>query len=127
MNWFDQWFYRKVKYCWENKDEFEKSKGSSMKWLGRWLVKIAQKASEDEREQRIYGTVATPKLARGSDVDGEEGLNITVRNANGGKIVSFRHYDHKTDRTNYKLYVIPDDHDFEKELGKLITLESMRF
>ena len=127
MNWFDQWFYRKVKYCWENKDEFEKSKGSSMKWLGRWLLKIAQKASDEEREGRIYGTVATPKVARGSDVDGEEGLNITVRNAMGGKIVSFRHYDHKTDRTNYKLYVIPDDHDFEKELGKLITLESMRF
>lgn len=127
MNWFDQWFYRKVKYCWENKDEFEKSKGSSMKWLGRWLVKIAQKASEEEREGRIYGTAATTKLARGSDVDGEEGLNITVRTANGGKIVSFRHYDHKTDRNTYKLYVIPDDHDFEKELGKLITLESMRF
>lgn len=99
-----------------------------MKWFGRWLLKIAQKASEEEREAKIYGTVSpTTKVARGSDIDGEEGLNITVRSANGGKIVSFRHYDHKTDRNNYKLYVIPDDHDFEKELGKLITLESMRY
>lgn len=99
-----------------------------MKWFGRWLLKIAQKASEEEREAKIYGgAIATSKVARGSDIDGEEGLNITVRNAMGGKIISFRHYDNKTDRNTYKLYVIPDDHDFEKELGKLITLESMRF
>lgn len=98
-----------------------------MKWFGRWLLKIAQKASEEDREAKMYGAVPISKAARGSDIDGEEGLNITVRNALGGKIISFRHYDHKTDRNNYKLYVIPDDHDFEKELGKLITLESMRY
>jgi hypothetical protein len=102
-----------------------------MKWLGRWLVKIAQTAQEDERENRIYSTSInsskmSTKLARSSDVDGEDGLNIIVRKAMGGKIVTFRTYDHKQDRNNYKIYVIPDEHEFEKELGKLITLESMR-
>jgi len=98
-----------------------------MKWLGRWLIKIAQQASEEEREARIYGgSIATTKMARGSDIEGDDGLNIVVRKAMGGKIVTFRTYDHKMDRNNHKLYVIPDDHDFEKELGKLITLESMR-
>ena len=58
--------------------------------------------------------------------DWHENLNITITNANGGKIVSFRRYDHKTDRHDNKIYVIPDDHDFNAELGKLITLESMR-
>jgi hypothetical protein len=95
-----------------------------MKWLGRWLFKLAQKASQEERDERIYAT--SPKLARASDIETDEGLNIIVRKAHGGKIVTFRTYDHKTDRNNHKLYVIPDDHDFEKELGKLITLESMR-
>jgi hypothetical protein len=95
-----------------------------MKWFGRWLVKLAQDAQQDERDQRVYAT--SPKLARGSDIEADEGLNIIVRKAMGGKIVTFRTYDHKTDRNNHKIYVIPDDHDFEKELGKLITLESMR-
>jgi len=96
-----------------------------MKWLGRWLFKLASEASQDERNERIYAT--SPKLARSADVDiDDHGLNITVRKAMGGKIVTFRTYDNKTDRNNYKLYVIPDDHNFEKELGKLITLESMR-
>jgi len=94
-----------------------------MKWFGRWLLKIAQQANQDER----YATVSPGiKVSRGSDVDGDDGLNIIVRRAMGGKIVTFRTYDHKTDRNNHKIYVIPDDHDFEKELGKLITLESMR-
>jgi len=102
-----------------------------MKWLGRWLVKLAQNAQQEERNERIFGTAITSgsKVSMRhshSDVDGDDGLNIVVRKAMGGKIVTFRTYDTKQDRNNYKLYVIPDEHDFEKELGKLITLESMR-
>jgi hypothetical protein len=67
------------------------------------------------------------RLIRGSDdIDSEQGLNITVRNALGGKIVTFRTYDHKTDRHSHRLYVVPDELDFERELGKMITMESMR-
>ena len=67
------------------------------------------------------------RLIRGSDdIDSEQGLNITVRNALGGKIITFRTYDHKTDRHSHKLYVIPDDMDFDTELCKMITMESMR-
>jgi len=49
-----------------------------------------------------------------------------VRRAIGGRIVTFRHYDAKTDRHNHRLYVVPEELDFERELGKMITLESMR-
>jgi hypothetical protein len=49
-----------------------------------------------------------------------------VRKAIGGKIITFRHYDAKTDRSSNKLYIVPDELDFERELGKMITLESMR-
>jgi hypothetical protein len=98
-----------------------------MKWLGRWLFKIASEASQDERNDRIYGTVApSTKTAIGRDIESDDGLNITVRRATGGKIVTFRHYDNKQDRHFHKLYVIPDELDFERELGKMITLESMR-
>ena len=98
-----------------------------MKWFVRWVVKVAQRIESEDRESRMYSTaLATPKLSRGNDIDSDEGLSITVRNALGGKIVSFRHYDHKADRHYTKLYVVPDDLDFERELGKMITLESMR-
>ena len=72
-------------------------------------------------------TTKASRLVRASeDIESEQGLNITVRNALGGKIITFRHYDHKTDRHSYKLYVIPDDMDFDTELCKMITMESMR-
>jgi len=60
------------------------------------------------------------------DVESDEGINITVRTAIGGRIVSFRHYDRQRDRTLWKTYIIPEDQDFEQSLGKIITLESLR-
>jgi hypothetical protein len=104
-----------------------KTKENSMKWFWSWVARKMQRVEEEKyaTESKMIGT-ARATLSRGSDIDSDDGLNITVRSALGGKIVSFRHYDHKNDRSYTKLYVIPDDMDFEKELGKMITLESMR-
>ena len=98
-----------------------------MKWFGRWLFRVIKNSQRDEDDENPRGlTLSTAKVSRSSDVDSDEGLNITVRKAIGGKIVTFRHYDSKTDRNMWKNYVIPEDHDYECELGKMITLESMR-
>jgi hypothetical protein len=65
-------------------------------------------------------------IAVDDDIESDDGINITVCNAIGGRIVTFKHYDRKIDRVSHKIYVVPDDMDFERELGKMITLESMR-
>lgn len=96
-----------------------------MKWLKRklrnWL------SEHDDEPEEVYATTKpSNRLIARSDIDSEEGLSITVRAAIGGKIVTFRHYDRKTDRSNHRLYIVPEDRDFERELGKMITLESMR-
>jgi hypothetical protein len=71
---------------------------------------------------------STRGIVRGSDVsiDSHSGLNITVMAAIGGKVITFRHYDRRKDDNQYRHYVIPDDLDFERELGKMITMESIR-
>ena len=96
-----------------------------MKWLKRLIWQWNQEGREiveynDSKPMRSKLTI------RGNDIDSDEGLNITVRKAIGGKIVTFRHYDIKLDHSSYKLYVVSDDVDFDKELGKMITMESMR-
>lgn len=96
-----------------------------MKWFKRWLARAVVEGHEIGEDTTARVTKAS-RLVSARDIDSDEGLNIMVRKAMGGKIVTFRTYDPKTDRNNHKIYVIPDDHDFEKELGKLITLESMR-
>ena len=100
-----------------------------MKWLKRLIWQWNQEGRQlAECDSPMPSTLRGRLVSsRGSeDIDADDGLNITVRKAVGGKIISFRHYDHKQDRTNYKLYVVSDDVDFDKELGKMITLESMR-
>lgn len=97
-----------------------------MRWFKRWLAKIVVEGHEDDRVDRVYGNVTASKLSVGRDVESDEGLNITVRKAIGGRIVTFRHYDNKTDRHHHRLYVVPEELDFERELSKMITLESMR-
>ena len=97
-----------------------------MKWLKRWLARAVVEGHEDaDRADRVYGN-AVSKMTVGRDVESDDGLSITVRKAIGGRIVTFRHYDNKTDRHHHRLYVIPEELDFERELGKMITLESMR-
>lgn len=54
-----------------------------------------------------------------------EGLNITIHNANGGYVASFRRYDRKTDRHSNQLYVITSDQKFEEALAQCIAMECL--
>jgi hypothetical protein len=96
-----------------------------MKWFWRYVWnRMKQIGNEPEEAPSMLSSSTLRVTAR--EQDWHENLNIMVTTANGGKIVTFRRYDHKTDRNDNRIYVIPDDHDFNAELGKLITLESMR-
>ena len=98
-----------------------------MKWFKRWLAQMVSDGQNDS-ESFPTSTRGLNKLISRGDDDHllNDGLNITVRSAMGGRIVAFRHYDQKIDRHNTRLYVVPEDMDFERELGKMITIESMR-
>ena len=111
---------------------FGKQKGRRMiRWIWSRFMKWGWDFNHNLREEDIpmpssRGSNKLARLRASDDIESEQGLNITVRNAMGGKIVTFRQYDHKTDRHTHRLYVIHDELDFERELGKMITLESMR-
>ena len=98
-----------------------------MKWFDKWFLKKCKQAWENSRDQpEEISALKVGRTISAADIETDEGLNITVRAAIGGRIVSFRHYDRQKDRNYWKTYVIPEDLDFERELGKMITLESMR-
>ena len=98
-----------------------------IRWIWSRIMKWGWDFNHNLRETELSSRgLAKAQLRASDDIDSEQGLNITVRNAMGGKIVTFRQYDHKTDRHTHRLYVIHDELDFERELGKMITLESMR-
>jgi hypothetical protein len=107
---------------------FEKSKGRCMKFFWRYVWRKLNDIGNEPKVEapRGLGIKGANYATTASDGDWSDGLNIRVHTAMGGKIVSFNRYDRKSDRDNRTVYVIPDDHDFERELGKLITLESMK-
>ena len=100
-----------------------------MKFIWRYLFRKMRDVGNEPEENMAITMSRGAKLSTASmspDSDWGDGLNIQVHTAHGGKIITFRKYDRKSDRNNNQVYLIPDDRDFERELGKLITLESMR-
>ncbi len=95
------------------------------KWLGK---KIEQSTYENhkivaERDYAMGATLASP--SRKYDIDSNS-LNFKIFKASGGTVLETTSYDRKTDRHSNSLYVITDDKDLGKEIGKIITLESLR-
>ena len=104
-----------------------------MKWFKRMITRWVREdwetvsAEHNRKEANLSIQTARGLVRSNSDsIDGHTGLNITVMAAIGGKIITFRHYDRRKDDNQFRHYVIPDDLDFERELGKMITMESLR-
>lgn len=76
----------------------------------------------------------TPKLSREGNqlVSCEESpggdpiLNFKVYSAVGGKVVEFRHYDRKSDRSHSQTYIITNDQDFGERISKIATMEILK-
>ena len=105
-----------------------------MKWVKRMITRwvredwhnAGQELDRKESNAVIQSTRGLGIRSNSDNIDGHAGLNITVMNAIGGKIVTFRQYDRRKDDTQFRHYVISDELNFERELGKMITLESIR-
>lgn len=55
-----------------------------------------------------------------------DGMRFQLYKAAGGYVIETATYDHVKDRRHTKMYVITDDKDIGQELGKIITMESLR-
>ena len=100
MKFFDRWLYRKLRDMWDNKHKYN------------------QYLKEDSMQTQL--------MAIESDLSWGDGLRININKMIGGYVVSFRCYDRVRDQSDDRHYIITDEQDFEKELGKMITMESMK-
>jgi len=94
-----------------------------MSWLGNWLLKVTENARENRNEVKGCEEAV---VRDGGGGDFGRPLNITVYNAHGGKIVTFRSYDRSNDRSNEATYIIHPDEEFSESLGKLIAIEEIK-
>ena len=82
--------------------------------LGNWLLKN----NEDEPQWA--------NQAVESDSLNSNGMRFQLYKASGGYVIETRLYDERNDRNINKLHVITEDKDLGEELGKIITMESLR-
>lgn len=73
----------------------------------------------DSTDQDILVKEESPSL-------NSDGMRFEVYKASGGFVIETRYYDRKSDMNHNKMYVITEDKDLGNELGKIITMESMR-
>lgn len=98
MKWFDKWFLAKCRWAWDQPRPLKKHADLDI------LIKEAPEESTN------WG----------------DGLHIMVKKVIGGFVVTFRTHDRLRDRMESRHYIITEEQDFDRELGKLITMESMR-
>lgn len=101
-----------------------------MKWFDKWFAKKCVEAWDSRHDSEGLGPAKNASrlhtIAGSRTFDSDGGLSIQLYKAIGGRIVVFNSYNEKTDRNSRTTYIITDEQDFERELSKIITLESMR-
>lgn len=93
-----------------------------MKWFDKWFAKKCKQAWNDSKENLIE---VSPAHVTNTRIDNERTMTLNVTKANGGWVIENRQYDKRTDRNNNSVHIITDDKDLGKEIGKIITFESL--
>ena len=106
-----------------------------MSFIGQWLLKTVRQAVEDNKKKSYSEPsevnfsnirLSTGPAVQSSSLDSDKGINFKVYKATGGTIIETTFYDRSRDRVQNSLHVITDDKDIGKELGKIITMESLK-
>jgi hypothetical protein len=107
MTWFNQWFHKKVKDVWENKDQYE----------------------EDRYNKSRGMKMHVPQQTIGSDrhaPEGQDRINFELSSAVGGHILNVRRYDDRVERHDNQTYVIASGEDIGARVSKIINLELIK-
>lgn len=92
-----------------------------MKWLKRKLRDWVREANDYDGCEKV--------AISARDIDSPESepvLTFRIYGANNGKILEFRSYDRKTDRSNSSTYIIEKDKDIGEYVSKCLSLEMLK-
>ena len=110
--------------------------GSKSSVTHRYPVNMKSKKIKLSIKQRIrnwlhtedvadIGSIPIATIEPANRID-SEGMRFQLWKASGGYVIETRSYDRRTDRSDNKMYVITEDKDLGAEIGKIITMETLR-
>ena len=102
-----------------------------MKWFKKkfkqWSIE-AWNTRYEENQVIDNSKIRSGSISTGMNngLNSEATLQFTIYNAIGGKVVEFRRYDNRTDRSDFSVYVIGKEEDFGEKISKIATLETLK-
>jgi hypothetical protein len=97
--------------------------------LNWFKKKVINWVKEDWNKVRSENDIAVPStigtISKGRRLE-QNGMNFTIYSANGGYVMEYSTYDHKTDRRDTALHIIPTDQDLGQGIAHVITFEMLR-
>ena len=98
-----------------------------MNWLKLKLRNWANSAQDVYANEAIpMATAKSIGIGRSHSLDSDKGIRFQVYKANGGMVVETSMYDRHKDRSHNSLHIITDDKDLGKEIGRIITMETLK-
>ncbi len=105
-----------------------------MKWFDKWIMKKAENIMRKERDidsGHVTYNLASAKQHGIRPVEVSDSLDtravkFKMYKASGGTIIETAMYDDRKDRHNVSLYVVTNDKNLGEEIGKIITMESLK-
>lgn len=100
-------------------------------WLGAGKITITYEKPQEYNLMSTYTMAGGLGYSNGSGMLNISGVNspstgqtltLKITPANGGHIVTVNSIDHQ----NESLYIISDDADFDRELGKIVTVSRLK-
>jgi hypothetical protein len=102
-----------------------------MKWFDNWILKKADKISKKNSSEKMDGLVSHKILRNtisesvGDSLD-SPAVRFKMFKASGGTIIETNIYDNNRDRHINGLYVITNDKNVGDEIGKILTMETLK-
>lgn len=101
-----------------------------MSWYDKFILKQAERVFA--RKQQVE-EMATQKVYAGASLsidkgapEGEDTVRFELSTAIGGKILTVRRYDRRTDRNDTTTYVIPNGENLSERMVKILDLEMFK-
>ena len=107
-----------------------------MKWFDKWIMKRAERIMEKGNQEMPQESqwASTAKIRR-SNIGGVNSVGDSLDTpavrfkmfrASGGTIIETTIYDDNKDRHINGLYVLTNDKNLGEEIGKILTMESLK-
>ena len=97
-----------------------------MKWLKNKVIKWVREDWENERKKNSVEGIAVGSRDSEHSVDADPVLTFRIYSAVNGKIIEFRRWDQKADRSHNSTYLIPKDEDIGEYVNKCLSLEMLK-